>query len=180
MKRLVLLTTLLLLSSLTSPLLAQQSDFIRDYIERLENSRKYLLLVAETMPEDNYTFKATPESLSFAEHLMHIAWAMDWHSESLLGGRKARDWETDTTLKVNKKSKEEMIATLDKTFDATISFINEFDIAKFNDKLDYLGLQRSKRQILILLADHITHHRAQMLVSLRLKGLVPPRYVLYQ
>ncbi|MCK0155790.1 DinB family protein [Cellulophaga sp. F20128] len=180
MKRLVLLTTFLLLSSLTSPLLAQQNDFIRDYIERLENSRKYLLLVAETMPEDNYTFKATPESLSFAEHLMHIAWAMDWHSESLLGGRKARDWETDTTLMVNKKLKEEMIATLDKTFDATISFINEFDIAKLNDNLDYLGLQRSKRQILLLLADHITHHRAQMLVSLRLNGLVPPRYVLYQ
>jgi len=180
MKRLLLLTTALLLSSITIPVMAQQNDFIKDYIERLENSKKYLLLVAETMPEDQYTYKATPESLSFAEHLMHIAWAMDWHSESLLGGRKARDWETDTTLKVHTKSKEEMMTTLNTTFDATIRFINEFEISKMNDKLDYLGLSRTKRQILLLLADHITHHRAQMLVSLRLNELVPPRYVLFQ
>tara|TARA_R110002049_G_scaffold14886_2_gene61933 strand:+ start:9344 stop:9886 length:543 start_codon:yes stop_codon:yes gene_type:complete len=180
MKRLLLLTTALLLSSITIPVMAQQNDFIKDYIERLENSKKYLLLVAETMPEDQYTYKATPESLSFAEHLMHITWAMDWHSESLLGGRKARDWETDTTLKVHTKSKEEMMATLNTTFDATIRFINEFEISKMNDKLDYLGLSRTKRQILLLLADHITHHRAQMLVSLRLNELVPPRYVLFQ
>ena len=39
------------------------------------------------------------------EHLMHICWAMDWHSQTLLGGRKPRDWETDTELKVDLKSK---------------------------------------------------------------------------
>ncbi|MGB3606232.1 MAG: hypothetical protein WA775_08365 [Psychroserpens sp.] len=30
------------------------------------------------------------------------------------------------------------------------------------------------------LAHHITHHRGQMLVFLKLKGLVPPRHVLFQ
>ena len=171
---------MMLFSSLASPLFAQQDDFIKEYLERLENSRKYLILVAETMPEDKYEFKATPESMSFAENLMHIGWAIDWHSQSLLGGRESRDWNTDTELKVDKKSKKEMIATIDKTFDKTIEFISKFDINKLKERLDYFGLDRTKRQILLLLADHITHHRAQMLVYMRLNGLKPPRYVLYQ
>jgi uncharacterized damage-inducible protein DinB len=31
-----------------------------------------------------------------------------------------------------------------------------------------------------MIADHITHHRGQMLVYMRLNGLKPPRYVLFQ
>ena len=180
MKHILILASIMLFSSFTSHLFAQQNDFIKDYLERLENSRKYLILVAETMPEDKYEFKATPESKTFSENLMHIAWAMDWHSQTLLGGRKARDWNIDTELKVDNKSKKEMIATIDKTFNETIKLISEFDTTKFNDRLDYLGLNRTKLQIFLLLADHITHHRGQMLVYMRLNGLKPPRYVLYQ
>lgn len=180
MKRLLILTLIVLFSACSSQTNTEQNDFVKDYLERLENSRKYLILVAEEMPENKYEFKASPESMSFAENLMHIAWAMDWHSQTLLGERKARDWNTDTELKVESKSKKEMIETIDKTFNETIKFITEFDTTKFNDRLDYLGLNRTKRQILLLLADHITHHRGQMLVYLRLNGIKPPRYVLYQ
>jgi uncharacterized damage-inducible protein DinB len=170
----------MLSSLLASPLFAQDKDFIKEYLERLENSKKYLILVAETMPEDKYDFRATPESMSFAENLMHIGWAMDWHSQSLMGGREARDWNTDTALKVDNKSKKEMISTIDRTFDKTIDFISNFDINKLEERLDYFGLDRTKRQVLLLLTDHITHHRGQMLVYMRLNGLKPPRYVLYQ
>ena len=180
MRKEIFLTFLLFISAIASPLLAQQNDFIKEYLERLENSRTYLLLVAESMPEENYKFKATPESLSFEENLMHIAWAMDWHSQSLMGGREARDWNTDTELKVADKSKQEMMAKVNETFDKTIEFISQFDIDKLDERLDYFGLDRTKRQVLLLLADHITHHRGQMLVYMRLNGLTPPRYVLYQ
>ena len=179
MKKILILTSILMFSFAT-PLFAQENDFIKEYLERLETSRKYLILVAETMPKDKYDFKATPESMTFAENLMHIGWAMDWHSQSLMGGREARDWNTDTELKVDKKSKKEMIATIEKTFDKTTEFISNFDINKLGERLDYFGADRTKRQILLLLADHITHHRGQMLVYMRLNGLVPPRYVLYQ
>ena len=167
-------------SSFAPSLLAQENDFIKEYLERIENSKKYLILVAEMMPEDKYGFKATPESLSFQENLMHIGWAMDWHSQSLMGGREARDWNTDAELKVDDKSKKEMIAKINETFDKTIEFILNFDINRLDERLDYFGSDRTKRQVLLLLADHITHHRGQMLVYMRLNGLKPPRYVLYQ
>lgn len=180
MKHILALITIIIYSTVSSPLFAQQDKFIEDYLERLENSQKYLILVAEMMPEDNYNFGATPESLTFAQNLLHIGFAIDWHSQSLLGGRESREWKTDTIYKVADKSKKEMIATIDKTFDEAINLIKDFDTTELNDELDYFGLTRSKRQIFSLLADHITHHRGQMLVYLRLNGLVPPRYVLFQ
>ncbi len=179
MKHTLILTTLIF-SSIIAPLFAQQNNFIKDYLERLENSRKYLILVAETMPEDKYDFRASPESLTFAENLMHIGYALDWHSQSLLGGRESRDWNTDTTFRVDNKSKKEMIARINKTFDESIKLIEQFETAHLEDELDYFGLNRTKRQIFLLLADHITHHRGQMLVYMRLNELVPPRYVLFQ
>ncbi len=91
MRKIQNLSILLLLALFTSSLLAQENNFIKDYLERLDNSKKYLILVAEKMPEEKYSFKATPDSMSFAENLMHITWAMDWHCQTLLGGRKARD-----------------------------------------------------------------------------------------
>lgn len=73
-----------------------------------------------------------------------------------------------------------MIATINKTFDEAVALIKAFDTSQLDDQLDYFGLNRSKRQIFSLLADHITHHRGQMLVYLRINGLTPPRYVLFQ
>lgn len=179
-KYLFLSLFVLLVTAISSPLFGQQDEFIRDYVERLKNSKKYLIVVAERMPEEKYDFKVTEESKSFAENLMHMAWAMDWHSQSLLGGREPRDWRTDTELRHHDKSKAEMIAKIEETFDKTIQLISEFEVAQLENRLDYFGLDRTKRQIMLLLTDHITHHRAQMLVSLRLNGITPPKYVDYQ
>ncbi|XMO87928.1 DinB family protein [Algibacter sp. AS12] len=180
MKNLLILTGFILITSFTSSLFAQKDKFIKDYLERLENSQKYLMQVAETMPQEHYTFRATAESMTFAENFLHIGYAIDWHSQSLLGGRESREWKTDTLFKVAKKSKLEMIATVNNAFNEAINLIKAFDTNQLDAELDYFGLNRSKRQILLLLADHITHHRGQMLVYMRLNGLVPPRYVLYQ
>ncbi|WP_339628300.1 DinB family protein [uncultured Maribacter sp.] len=180
MKQTLILATLLFFSLTTTPLLAQQDHFIEDSIERLENSRTYLLLVAELMPAEKYDYKVTEESLSFSENLMHIGFALDWHSQSLIGDRAARVYQTDTVFKPAHKTKAEMMARIDQTFTEAITLLQDVEPAQLNDELDYFGLNRSKRQIFMLLADHITHHRAQMLVSMRLNGLVPPRYVLYQ
>lgn len=180
MKKLKALYVILLSTTLTANLLAQQNNFINEFVERLENSKLYTLEVAQLMPQEKYDFKATPESKSFAENLMHTAWALDWHSQSLLGGREARDWQTDTELKPQNKLKEEMIAKVAENFDKTIALLNDFNPDMLQERLDYFGLDRTKRQIFLLLADHITHHRGQMLVSLRLNNIQPPRYVKFQ
>ncbi|MCL6273723.1 DinB family protein [Muricauda sp. 2012CJ35-5] len=180
MKLKLLFVTIFFTNFLATTVTAQQIDFITEYLDRFENSREYLLKVARLMPEDKYDYKASNESLTFAENLMHIGYAMDWHTQSLLGERASRDWNTDKRYKVANKSKEEIIRTINKTFQESIAFIKQFNTDTFKVELDYFGLTRTKRQIFLLLADHITHHRGQLLVYLRLNDITPPRYVLYQ
>ena len=51
MKSFLFVVMTLLFCSSPSSLLAQEHRFIEDFVERLENSKKYILLLAETMPE---------------------------------------------------------------------------------------------------------------------------------
>ncbi|OQD43835.1 damage-inducible protein DinB [Croceivirga radicis] len=163
-----------------NPVNAQESVFVSDFIERLENSQKYVEQVAELMPAEKYQYRASEESLSFAQNLMHIGFALNWHSKTLLGEIKTPTWQEDTVYKTKGKSKKEMIAIVNATFKEAISVLKQLDSNELENLLDYFGLDRTKRQICLLLADHITHHRAQMIVYLRLNGITPPRYVLYQ
>ncbi|MFC4097352.1 DinB family protein [Euzebyella saccharophila] len=180
MKYLTFILVVILTTFHSHTMQGQQNDFIDDFLVRLENSKKYMVLVAEMIPEESFHFKPAPGSLSFAENLLHIGFAMDFHSQTLLGERAPKDWQTDTIFKTDGKSKKEMITLIEKTFDETITFLKKFNPENFGDELDYFGHTRNKRQIILLLSDHITHHRGQMLVYLRLNNIVPPRYVLYQ
>ncbi|WP_240729747.1 DinB family protein [Flavobacterium sp. ASW18X] len=163
-----------------NPINAQESVFVSDFIERLENSQKYVEQVAELMPAEKFQYRASEESLSFAQNLLHIGFALNWHSKTLIGGIKTPTWQEDTVYKEAGKSKKEMIAIVNATFKEAIALLKQIDVDELENRQDYFGLDRTKRQICLLLADHITHHRAQMIVYLRLNGITPPRYVLYQ
>ena len=69
-----------------------------------------------------------------------------------------------------------MTVTIDKTFDETIKLIKQIDSAKFDDELEYFGLNRTRRQIFLRLEDLSVY----MLVYITLNGLARPRYVLFQ
>ncbi len=179
MKKTISLSAIFSLILFSQALFAQQDSFLKEYLERFENSKTYLFSVVKSMPINKYGYRPTPEERTFEDQFMHIARAMDWQCQTLLGGRKERT-KTDTTLIVGGKSKQMIMDLMNKTFDETTLVLKNFDPSHFEDRLDYIGLSRTKRQIFLLLSDHITHHRAQMLVYLRLNGIVPPKYVEFQ
>jgi hypothetical protein len=61
-------------------------------------------------------------------------------------------------LRAGKQSWDEMNAATDSAFDQTKGFIKQFDAHNLGERLDSFGLNRTKRQILLLLAGHISHH----------------------
>src|SRR6476660_7090063 len=138
MKTILLSLAPFLLSSISQPAFAQQENFIKEFLERLENSKKYIIAIAEAMPEDKYGFKPTNEERTFAEQLMHVAVGVDWHGQTLIGGRHDRD-STDTTFKVENRSKQQIIDRVNKTFEETSLILRQFDPAHLEDRLDYFG-----------------------------------------
>jgi len=172
-----LLSTIIFLTLFTHLGFSQKDNFLKEYLERWKNSQKYLIAVSEAMPEGNYGFKPMPQEKSFAEQLMHIALAVDWHAQTLIGGKKQKP---ETYFSVNNKTKKEIIEVVNTTFNEATQLIENFEPAHYEDTLTYNVFKRTKRQIFLLLSDHVTHHRAQMLVYMRLNNIVPPEYIMYQ
>ena len=162
----------LLISILFSLNSFSQNDTIDAFLEKLQNSKTYLVEIAKAMPEEKYAFKPTEREMSFGEQLLHIKGNIDWLSTSYF-----TDENFDKTKDEKKYSKEEIIVMLEKSFDTSLEIIKNTNPESLNEKVDFFAGPKTKLQILNLIQDHITHHRGQLIVYLNLNKIVPPKYV---
>ena len=153
-------------------LIAQQTTSKEAFLEKWENSKNYLLEIAEAMPEEFYNFKPTEREMSFKEQLVHIKGNMDWLSTTYF-----------TSLPFKKdnlpipETKKETLALLKAAFENTSEIIENTEDNALNETVEFFAGPKSKLQILNLLQDHVSHHRGQLIVYLNLKGIEPPKYV---
>lgn len=170
MKKITLLLVLLAINY--STIMAQQSTPKLAFMEKWENSKNYLIAIAEEMPEEFYDFKPTERQMSFKEQLMHIKGNMDWLSNAYF---------TDIDYKKEKKelpkTKTETINELEIAFDGVMFIIEKTPDEDLTETVDFFAGPKSKLQILNLLQDHVTHHRGQIIVYLNLKNIEPPKYI---
>lgn len=127
------------------------------------------------MPEANYSFKPTTGEMSFGEQLIHLSSNLGWLSSSYLLVKGEENPVTKLDTKVQKK--EEIIQVLNKVYDYAISTLQNFNPATLADPVTFFAGPMNKLQVINLINDHQTHHRAQMLVYLRLNEIKPPDYV---
>ena len=155
-----------------------QYNFKTAFTKVFENSKSYTLEVAEAMPAEDYNFKTTDSVRTFGEQLAHIGISSQFILEKLIKGKEIP--ETDITEQQIGASKEMTIELLTKSFDAVISSLNSMDDATLNEKFVLFFLPEkptyAKHEGFVFLRDHITHHRGQAIVYLRIKGHKAPQY----
>jgi|SRR5687768_4752929 len=172
-KDMAIRTSLLLLfaSFLFTTNVKGQTTFLDDYKLKWKNAAEYTLEFAHAMPEDYYGYTPTKVEMTYREQLKHIAGNMLWLCSSFLKGKPT----TIDPLKTG-DSKKEISTMLDKAFiyaNETVSALSEKDL---NETVDFFAGKMTRRRILFLLTDHVTHHRGQLVVYLRLKNVEPPSY----
>jgi len=147
--------------------------FAKEFIPTWQRAKAYSLKFAEAMPEEHYKFKPTPEIMSFGEQVVHTAGATFWFAS------KAKGEENPAKgFKAEGKSKAEIIAYLKKTFDYAEKVLAGLSDEEAAKKIPLFGeLILTKAQTFQAVRDHITHHRGQMVIYLRLKGIKPAEYV---
>ena len=128
-------------------------------ITLLENSRSYTLAVAEAMPVKLDNYKPATDVWTFREQLHHIAYGIEWWNDNYVKGIKSA-WAPPATS----KSRKEVMAYLNQAYDSlketlTNSPLNDDRARGFHASLD-----------------HITHHRGQCIVYLRINGIPAPEY----
>lgn len=152
---------------------AQKNAFLNELAKKWDNARTYTIQTAELMPDSVYNFKPVTDEMTFREQLGHLSGNMLWLSSKFLTDQKP----LISTGDFKGKSKKEMIELSQKSFDFVAEVLKEFEPSNLEDEIEFAGQKMVKRQILLLINDHLTHHRAQMIVYLRLKNIQPPKYV---
>lgn len=152
---------------------AQTNDSLLNQLSiKWRNAKTYTLKVAELMPEEQYNFKPVPNEMSFGEQLLHIADNMNWLSSTYLAGSKQNNKSEAKVL-----SKRSVINTVRAAYDSALSVHYRLTTKQLNEVVPFFAGPKSRRQILILMHDHQTHHVGQLIVYLRLKDIKPPDYV---
>jgi uncharacterized damage-inducible protein DinB len=130
-----------------------------------------LLGLAREMPEDKYTFKPTPAQQSFGERVLHVAQVNAQILETL--GAKAKAPVVDPKA----TSKAESMAALQKVGDYGVAVIKEFGdqgLAVRVASPPFMGPMSTRQRLLYFLMTHSQDTYGQLVVYLRLNGIVPP------
>jgi hypothetical protein len=121
---------------------------------------------AQQMPEDKYSYKPTPESMSFRDIIAHVA-------DSAMGACSSLDGARKTAGAAQMKTKDELLGAL-KAAQAECDKAYAPDDAKGMQMVPGFGGQQTRLSSLWGNTVHIEHEYAQMAVHLRINGVVPP------
>lgn len=147
------------------------AGFLTDYLAKWERAAAYTIEFAEALPENKYQYRPTPEEMTFSEQLVHICGNMKWLANAYLGGA-----EEFPDVANPPASKEGLIDLLRASFDYAAAAARQFNAEELDDEVDFFAGPITKRQVFFLMSDHLTHHRGQLVVYLRLNQVKPPDY----
>ncbi len=124
---------------------------------------------AEKMPEEQYAFKPDPAVRSFGQILGHIADADYLFCSAVLGENSP-----SPGIEKTKTTKAELTAALHDAFAYCNRAYDALTDASANETVTAFGQQRNKLGALWFNASHNLEHYGNLVVYLRVKGIVPP------
>ena len=151
---------------------AQDSLFLKESILKWQNASAYTLELTKAMPFENYDFRPVEDERMFSEQLRHIGENMVWLAGTYLGDRKFEH----TLLEKKVHTPEETVELLKASLLFAQRILEHLSPDSLNVVCDFFAGPMTRRQIINLMHDHHTHHRGQLIVYLKLKGIKPPKY----
>lgn len=184
MKRCTLILYLVFFGITHQALTAQ--SFNQELATVLENMKTYTLQIADQMPAGSYGFKPVDGMMTFEEQLKHLTWMLHLHVHFVLEDHPLSEYQEEMDSyyqKMEGLSKEALLTFSGAQFDETIAYIRTMKSKRLNETFHFTFLpgepKKSIRTFLMTIRDHITHHRAQMIVYLRMRGITPAQYALF-
>jgi len=124
---------------------------------------------AEKMPEENYSFKPTPDVRSFGQLVGHLADAQYLFCSTALG-----EPDPVKAIEKTKTSKADLVAALkDGVAYCNKAFAGMTD-AKGSQMVKMMNFDVAKLSVLSINTAHTDEHYGNMVTYLRMKGIVPP------
>jgi hypothetical protein len=136
----------------------------------LPRSRNNILGAITAMPADKFTYKPTPEQMSFAHLVVHII-----GSNNSMCARAADIAEPKVEEAKESDAKDKLLAAATASFDFCGDALGKMDDSKLGDSVELFGGRRFPRAMAALgLASGWADHYAAAAMYLRLNGILPP------
>ena len=128
-----------------------------------------ILDIAEAMPADKYGYKPTPEMSSFGDQLVHVAGITQRFIDS------AKGTKTEAAHQ-HAMAKPEIITLLKTTFQSAQEMINSLTDAQLSEPMKFPIGDRTVTRATFWQGPlyQIRNHHGQLVVYLRMNGIVPP------
>ena len=165
------MTGALALAVLFAPALAQaQNPLMASIKAQHDQAKGYILKTAEIVPEDLYSYKATPEVRSIAQLIGHIADATNSICGNAGGGKATPlGAEKSMTTKAQlTKALADAFAVCDKVI-AGMTDAQAMETTKF-----FIGGQSTRGMIVAFNTAHNFEHYGNLVTYMRLNKIVPP------
>ena len=149
------------------------SYFAKGLQARWSASRDYTLAVLDKMPDEHFGFRPMPEEWTFSQQLTHIA-----DGNLLIAAPLRGDKPVYVVAPPRQLAHTELKQHLEHSFGYVAEAFQRLpNDGAVEQRVDFLGGEKMlKRDLCYRLLDHVTHHRGQAIVYLRLKGIMPPEY----
>ncbi len=147
---------------------AQSTPSISAEVKRAyTNVKNNILNMAEKMPEENYSFKPTPEIRSFGEVVAHVATAQSHTCPAVTGG------EGGSSSTAAKTTKADIVSALHDAFAACDKAYDSLTDANASEAIKTPRGQSTRLGALIGNTTHDTEQFGILTVYMRLKGIAP-------
>ena len=153
----------------------------KDMADSWRTVRKNTVQVAEDIPEEKYTFRAAPDTMSVGEILAHLAttphWAIQCHFVEKMSSVAMEDFgkwmgEVGAASKTL-TSKAAIVDALKTNGEAVATGLEAMTDAQLGEKVGLPMGDKTRFEMLLGLKEHEMHHRAQLFLIERIIGIVP-------
>jgi uncharacterized damage-inducible protein DinB len=145
-------------------------SLVKDLVASWQRAATDIIDVAEAMPEERYDFKPVPEVSAFSEQLVHVAGIAQRFIDSAKGAKSESGQQHKTMTKA------EVIGLLKQTFQTGQEMIGSLTDVQLAEPVKYPIGDRMVTRLGFWLGPlyQIRNHHGQLVVYLRMNGIVPP------
>ncbi|HMU10015.1 MAG TPA: DinB family protein [Ferruginibacter sp.] len=183
MKKTIILATACLLTIVTSKNTSAQNlsadDIKAQMIKEWERAKAYTVDYLNTMPPDQYTFKAVDSIRSFAQQMLHLAQGNLFLMSTATDQQPPAFLKSDLERSTTAQKKDSVMYYVSSSYDYCIAAIKNTDLVKWGEKKKVFGFEVTRFAMMVKTFEHQTHHRGQTTIYIRLQGIKPPEERLF-
>jgi uncharacterized damage-inducible protein DinB len=138
--------------------------------EILARQSKNITAAVEAMPPDKFSYKPTPEQMSFGHLVTHIV-----ESNNMFCSLAANEAPPPIKAPEETASKDILLGAVRRSFDYCTAALDRADDSRLGDTIEVFGGRKEPRAFaFIAIASSMADHYGAAAMYLRLNGILPP------